>query len=146
MIKATLVPTKAPKVYGPGGVQYDPPKSDKPVEKPNVDLRPKSESVGASAKPLPQPPAAKSRPQSPAPKAMPSSSSTTIRHPPPPPRQDESGGHSTYAEVPSSTCEPAQSSQTPVNNSWSKGRGKGGSRGNKGWSRRTNRSWEYYPG
>ena len=153
--------TKAPKVYGPGGMQYDPPKSDKPKEKPNVDLRPKSESVGASAKSMPQPPAAKSRPQSPAPKTMPSSSSSTTRHPPPPPlpnrRQDVREGHDTYADDQNTTNEPAQSSQTPVNprstqwggweqDSWNKGRGRGESRGNRGWSRRTNRNWEFYPG
>lgn len=54
--------TMIPKIYGPGGVQYDPPKPDKPMEKANVDLRPKSDSVGASAKPKSQPPASKSRP------------------------------------------------------------------------------------
>ena len=155
------IPTTTPKVYGPGGVQYDPPKPDEPMEKPNVDLRPKSESVGASAKPKSQPPASKSRPQSPAPKTMPSSSSSTTRHPPPPPlparRQDESGGHDPFADDQSTTNEPAQSSQTPVNpqsnqwggweqDNWNKGRGRGGSRGNRGWSRRTNRNWAYYPG
>ena len=66
-------PTSAPKVFGPGGVQYDPPKPDEPMEKPNVDLRPRSGSVGASAKPKAQPAAPKSQPQSPAPKPMPSS-------------------------------------------------------------------------
>ena len=66
-------PTSAPKVFGPGGVQYDPPKPDGPMEKPNVDLRPRSGSVGASAKPKAQPAAPKSQPQSPAPKPMPSS-------------------------------------------------------------------------
>ena len=140
--------TNAPKVYGPGGMQYDPPKSDTPKEKPSVDLRPKSESVGASAKSVPQPPAAKS----------PSSSSTT-RHPPPPPlpsrRQDLGGGHDTYTDDQDTTIDPAQTSQTPVNprptqkGGWghdgrNKGRGKGGSRG-RGWSRRTNRNWEFYP-
>lgn len=66
-------PTSAPKVFGPGGVQYDPPKPDGPMEKPNVDLRPRSGSVGASAKPKARPAAPKSQPQSPAPKPMPSS-------------------------------------------------------------------------
>ena len=112
-------------------------------------------------KPKSQPPASKSRPQSPAIKAMPSSSSSTTRHPPPPPlptrRQDESGEHDTYADDQSTTNEPAQSSQTPVNpqsnqwgrweqDNWNKGRGRGGSRGNRGWSRRTNRNWDYYSG
>ena len=76
---------KTAKVFAPGGVKYDLPESERAPEKPNIDLRPRSERVGASAKAVPQPPAAKSRPQSPAPKAMPSSSSSTRPNPPTPP-------------------------------------------------------------
>ena len=148
------------KVFAPGGMQYDLPESERAPEKPNIDLRPRSERVGASAKSVPQPPAAKSRPQSPAPKAMPSSSSSTARHPPPPPlsprMQAEGGGHNTYASDQGTTSDTAQSSQTPVNpqlNQWggrwdqdpqNKGRGKGRSKG-RNWSRRADRSWTYYP-
>ena len=76
---------KTAKVFALGGMQYDLPESERAPEKPNIDLRPRSERVGASAKSVPQPPVAKSRPQSPAPKAMPSSSTSATRHPPPPP-------------------------------------------------------------
>ena len=148
------------KVFAPGGMQYDLPESERAPEKPNIDLRPRSERVGASAKSVPQPPAAKSRPQSPAPKAMPSSSSSTARHPPPPPlsprMQAEGGGHNTHASDQGTASDTAQSSQTPVNpqlNQWggrwdqdpqNKGRGKGRSKG-RNWSRRSDRSWTYYP-
>ena len=148
------------KVFAPGGMQYDLPESERAPEKPNIDLRPRSERVGASAKSVPQPPAAKSRPQSPAPKAMPSSSSSTARHPPTPPlsprMQAEGGGHSTYTSDQGTTSDTAQSSQTPVNpqlNQWggrwdqeprNKGRGKGRSKG-RNWSRRSDQSWTYYP-
>ena len=148
------------KVFAPGGMQYDLPESERAPEKPNIDLRPRSERVGASAKSVPQPPAAKSRPQSPAPKAMPSSSSSTARHPPTPPlsprMQAEGGGHSTYTSDQGTTSDTAQSSQTPVNpqlNQWggrwnqeprNKGRGKGRSQG-RNWSRRSDQSWTYYP-
>ena len=151
---------KTAKVFAPGGMQYDLPESERAPEKPNIDLRPRSERVGASAKSVPQPPAAKSRPQSPAPKAMPSSSSSTARHPPTPPpsprMQAEGGGHSTYASDQGTASDTAQSSQTPVNpqlNQWggrwdqdpqNKGRGKGRSKG-RNWSRRQDRSWTYYP-
>ena len=155
-------PTATPKVYGPGGVSYDPPKADEPMEKPNIDLRPRSESVGASAKPKSRPPAPKSRPQSPASKAMPSSSSaTTPRRPPSPPlptrRQDEGARPSTYTAEENATNEPSQPSQIPVDpqttnqggwerDNWNQGRGRGRARGNRGWTRRTNRNWEYYSG
>ena len=130
-------------------------------EKPNIDLRPRSEEVGASAKSVPQPPAAKSRPQSPAPKAMPSSSSSTARHPPTPPlsprMQAEGGGrnnvyiwprdrqwHRTDRHKPQSTLNWNQWGgrwdQEPRN----KGRGKGRSKG-RNWSRRSDQSWTYYP-
>ena len=148
------------KVFAPGGMQYDLPESERAPEKPNIDLRPRSERVGASAKSVPQPPAAKSRPQSPAPKAMPSSSSSTTRHPPTPPlsprMQAEGGGHNTYTSDQGTASDTAQSSQTPVNpqlNQWggrwdqdpqNKGRGKGRSKG-RNWSRRSDRSWTYYP-
>ena len=148
------------KVFAPGGMQYDLPESERAPEKPNIDLRPRSERVGASAKSVPQPPAAKSRPQSPAPKAMPSSSSSTARHPPTPPlsprMQAEGGGHSTYTSDQGTASDTAQSSQTPVNpqlNQWggrwdqeprNKGRGKGRSKG-RNWSRRSDQSWTYYP-
>ena len=46
------------KVFAPGGMQYDLPESERAPEKPNIDLRPRSERVGASAKSVPQPPAA----------------------------------------------------------------------------------------
>ena len=143
-------------------MSYDLPQADEPMEKPNVDLRPRSESVGASAKPKPRPPASKSRPQSPASKAMPSSSSaTTPRQPPSPPlptrRQGEGARPSTYTAEENATSEPSQPSQIPVDpqttnqggwgrDSWNQGRGKGRSKGNKGWTRRTNRNWEYYSG
>ena len=148
------------KVFAPGGMQYDLPESERAPEKPNIDLRPRSERVGASAKSVPQPPAAKSRPQSPAPKAMPSSSSSTARHPPTPPlsprMQAEGGGHNTYTSDQGTASDTAQSSQTPVNpqlNQWggrwdqeprNKGRGKGKSKG-RNWSRRSDQSWTYYP-
>jgi len=151
---------KTARVFAPGGMQYDLPESERGAEKPNIDLRPRSERVGASAKSVPQPPAAKSRPQSPAPKAMPSSSTSTARHPPPPPlsprMQAEGGGHGTCAADQGTASEPAQSSQTPVNpqlNQWggrwnqdhpNKGRGKGKSKG-RSWSRRSDRSWNFYP-
>ena len=148
------------KVFAPGGMQYDLPESERAPEKPNIDLRPRSERVGASAKSVPQPPTTKSRPQSPAPKAMPSSSSSTARHPPTPPlsprMQAEGGGHSTYTSDQGTASDTAQSSQTPVNpqlNQWggrrdqeprNKGRGKGRSKG-RNWSRRSDQSWTYYP-
>ena len=153
---------KTAKVFAPGGVKYDLPESERAPEKPNIDLRPRSERVGASAKTVPQPPAAKSRPQSPAPKAMPSSSSSARPNPPTPPpsprMQAEGGGHGTYTSDQDTTSDTAQSSQTPVNpqlNQWggrwdygpqNKGRGKGRSKG-RNWSRRTDRdrSWTYYP-
>ena len=151
---------KTAKVFAPGGMQYDLPESERAPEKPNIDLRPRSERVGASAKSVPQPPAAKSRPQSPALKAMPSSSTPAARHPPPPPlsprMQAEGGGHSTYAADQGTASDTAQSSQTPVNpqlNQWggrwdqdhpNKGRGKGRSKG-RSWSRRSDRSWTFYP-
>ena len=110
---------KTAKVFAPGGVKYDLPESERAPEKPNIDLRPRSERVGASAKAVPKPPAAKSRPQSPAPKAMPSSSSSARPNPPTPPpsprMQAEGGGHGTYTSDQDTTSDTAQSSQTPVN-------------------------------
>ena len=153
---------KTAKVFAPGGVKYDLPESERAPEKPNIDLRPRSERVGASAKAVPKPPAAKSRPQSPAPKAMPSSSSSARPNPPTPPpsprMQAEGGGHGTYTSDQDTTSDTAQSSQTPVNpqlNQWggrwdygpqNKGRGKGKSKG-RNWSRRNDRDrrWTYYP-
>eukprot|EP00434_Breviolum_minutum_P045082 symbB.v1.2.040345.t1/scaffold7158.1/size12989/1 len=41
---------KTAKVFGAGGVKYDLPESERAPEKPNIDLRPRSERVGASAK------------------------------------------------------------------------------------------------
>ena len=89
--------TRAPRVFAPGGVEYEQPRSEKSKswEKSKVELRPKSESVGATAKAMPQPSSANPQPSTPAPKAMPSSSSTTTRNPPPPPlpsRRQNLGG------------------------------------------------------
>lgn len=147
-------PGKSPRVFAPGGVSYEPPKSDKPAERPEVTLRPNSANVGASAKHL-----AKARPESPAPKTMPEpSSSSSQRQPPqlplPTRRQTEGGGQTTYASEQSNTTETAQSSQTPINpqtgnqgwwsqGNWNKGWGKGKSRGS-GKSRCYSGGWEYY--
>ena len=84
-------PGKSPRVFAPGGVSYERPKSDKPAERPEVTLRPNSANVGASAK---HP--AKARPESPAPKTMPEpSSSSSQRQPaelPLPTRRQTEGG------------------------------------------------------
>lgn len=148
-------PGKSPKVFAPGGVSYDPPKPDEPMENPNAPQRPSSSNVGASAK---HP--AKARPASPAPKTMPEpSSSSSQRRPPPPPlptrMQTEGEGQATYTSDQGNTNEAAQSSQTSINpqagnqgwwnqGSWNKGWGKGKSRGSGGRSRRHSGGWEYY--
>ena len=44
---------KTAKVFAPGGVKYDLPESERAPEKPNIDLRPRSERVGPALKQCP---------------------------------------------------------------------------------------------
>ena len=143
-------PSRPPTAFAPGGVSYEPTRDD-PMGRPEVELKPRSETVGAT----PKAHASKARPTAPEAKPMPGSTRHQPPEPPLPPRmQTGKGSHTTYAESSSSTNEPGQSSQTPINpNQGEKGEGrKGGRKGSKGgyqgrkggWSRRSHSGWDYY--
>ena len=145
-------PSKPPTVFGPGGASYEPTRDD-PMGRPEVDLRPRSGNVGATAKAH----ASKARPATPEAKAMP-------RQPPDPPPSPRNrpgkGSQTTYTEGSNTTNDPSQSSQTPINPSQGeKGSGKkGGRKGSKGgyqqsqyqhrgkggWGRRHQSGWDYF--
>ena len=149
-------PSRPPTAFGPGGVSYEPTRDD-PMGRPEVELKPRSGTIGAT----PKSHAPKARPAVPEAKAMPGS---TKRQPPDPPlsprMQSGKGSQATYAESSSAANEPGQSSQTPINPSQAeKGGGKkGGHQGSKGgyqnpdqpyrgkggWGRRHQSGWDYY--
>ena len=144
-------PSRPATVFGPGGVSYEPTRDD-PMGRPEVELKPRSGTIGAT----PKSHAPKARPSAPEAKAMPSSTKRQPPDPPPSPRmQSEREGQATYAESSSTANEPGQSSQTPINPSQGeKGKGKKGghqgskggyqSRGKGGWGRRHQSGWDYY--